>query len=292
LLADRERVLDLLGDLGQQSATFQWLAPGANPDSISLEQARDLRAYHRELDARMHDPGDLRGDFLCCRRWFYGGRIVGPLTAPGASLTIYQSSIGFAVDEAEDRIVAVEGTSRVLGLAGAAVALVVVAAAGGNRGKGNDSSGKKQQRNAAVTVYDLRLEPKQEVPRIKGLRAHADGNLTLDVTRDTSGAITSGEAVFYFNYDFPGSVTVTGLHVHQGEKGENGPIVIDSGIASFTDADGDGNVTAVVTGVSPTLLQAILAQPRGYYVNLHTSVNPGGAIRDQLETSRKKKHDD
>jgi hypothetical protein len=174
----------------------------------------------------------------------------------------------------------------------AAAALVVVAAAGGNRGGPGDKNRGQKQRNAAVTVYDLRLVPKQEVPRIQGLRAFADGALTLDVTRDASGAITSGEAVFYFNYDFPGSVTITGLHVHQAAKGTNGPIVVDSGVASFTDADGDGNVTAVVTGVSPTVLQAILATPRNYYVNLHTSVNPGGALRDQLETSRKKKHDD
>lgn len=130
LLADRDRVLDLLEDLEQDSATFQWLAPLADPASISLEQARGLRAYHRELDARMHDTDDLGGDFLCCQRWFYGGLIEGPIAAPGSSLTIFESSIGYAVDEAEGRIVAVEGSSRVLGLAGAAVALVVVAAAG------------------------------------------------------------------------------------------------------------------------------------------------------------------
>jgi len=174
----------------------------------------------------------------------------------------------------------------------AAAALVVVAAAAGRGGPGNDNKGKNKRAATAVTVFDLRLEPKQEVPRIQGLRAHADGNLTLDVTRDASGAITSGEAVFYFNYDFPGSVTISGLHVHQAPKKTNGSIVIDSGIASFTDDDGDGNVTAIVTGVSPTLLQAILDKPRDYYVNLHTSVNPTGAMRDQLETSKKRKHDD
>ncbi len=171
-----------------------------------------------------------------------------------------------------------------------AAALVMVAAAAGNRG-GNDG-GKRATKRGAVTVFDLRLEPKQEVPRIKGLRAHADGNVTLDVTRDSAGAITSGDVVFYFNYDFPGSVTITGLHVHLGKKGTNGAIVVDSGVASFTDADGDGNVTAVVTSASPATLQAILDKPRDYYANLHTSVYPGGALRDQLETSKKKKHDD
>jgi hypothetical protein len=176
--------------------------------------------------------------------------------------------------------------------AASALVLAAVAAGSGGPGRGNGNGngiGKKNQQSAAVTVFDLKLEPKQEVPRVTGLRASARGNVTLDVTRDTSGAITSGEVVFYFNYDFPGSVTITGLHVHQGAKGMNGPIVVDSGLASFTDADGDGNVTTVVTGVSPATLQAILSAPRDYYANLHTSVNPAGAIRDQLSHSNRKK---
>jgi hypothetical protein len=173
--------------------------------------------------------------------------------------------------------------------------LVLAAAAGGKGGPGVGNSGKKSQRNAAVTVFDLKLEPKQEVPRITGLRAVARGNVTLDVTRDSSGAITSGEVVFYVNYDFPGAVTITGLHVHVGAKGVNGAIVVDSGVAAFADADGDGNVTTVVTGVAPASLQAILDNPRNYYVNLHTSVNTAGALRDQLSHSnkqKKSKHDD
>jgi hypothetical protein len=118
--------------------------------------------------------------------------------------------------------------------------------------------------------------------------------VTLDVTRDAAGAITSGKVVFYLNYFFPSSVTITGLHVHQAPKGQNGPVVVDSGVTTFTDADGQGNVTAVVSGVSPALLQAILAKPRDYYVNLHTSVHPGGALRDQLghHGKRGKKKDD
>ena len=171
-----------------------------------------------------------------------------------------------------------------------ALALAAVAAGSGGPGKGNgNGKGKKSQQNAAVTVFDLKLEPQQEVPRVTGLRAFARGNVTLDVTRDAAGAITSGEVVFYVNYDFPGSVTITGLHVHQGAKGTNGPIVVDSGVASFTDADGEGNVTTVVTSVTPATLQAILDSPRSYYANLHTSVNPTGALRDQLTNSNRKK---
>jgi hypothetical protein len=76
--------------------------------------------------------------------------------------------------------------------------------------------------------------------------------------------------------------------VHKEKKGVNGPVVISSGLAAFTDADGQGNVTTVVTGVDAVLLQAILASPRDYYVNLHTSANTGGAMRDQLRSSHKR----
>jgi hypothetical protein len=140
---------------------------------------------------------------------------------------------------------------------------------------------------SATPVFKLLLKPSQEVPPVKGLRADAVGSLTFDLERSGGGAITSGEVIFYFNYKFPGSVTITGLHVHQGAKGTNGPIVVDSGLGSFTDSDGEGNVTRVVTG-TPATLQAILDNPRGYYVNLHTSVNPGGALRDQLHNPKKR----
>lgn len=155
----------------------------------------------------------------------------------------------------------------------AAFALVAIATAGGLKGSPTKS---------ATPVFKLQLKPSQEVPPIKGLRAVARGNVTFDLTRNSEGSITEGEVVFYVNYRFPGEVEITGLHIHVGMKGANGLVVVDSGVTAFTDPDGKGNVTTVVTRVDPTLLQAILDDPRGYYVNLHTSVNPGGALREQL----------
>ena len=141
---------------------------------------------------------------------------------------------------------------------------------------------------SATPVFKLVLKPSQETPPIKGLKADARGHVTFDLERSSAGAITSGEVIFYFNYKFPGSVTITGLHIHQGAKRVAGPIVVSSGVASFTDADGQGNVTAVVTGTSPATLQAILDHPRDYYVNLHTSVNSNGALREQMHNPVKR----
>jgi hypothetical protein len=106
--------------------------------------------------------------------------------------------------------------------------------------------------------------------------------LTLDLTRDASGNITGGNVVFYVNYRFPGSVTITGLALHQGARGANGAVALDAAVGTITDTDGRGNLTKVVSGASATLLQALLTSPHGYYVDLTTSANTGGALRDQL----------
>jgi len=137
-------------------------------------------------------------------------------------------------------------------------------------------------------VSKIDLNPREVVPPVTGLRASGNGNLTLEVTRDSSGNVTSGNVVFYVNYDFPGSVTITGLSLHQGNRGANGPTVVDAATGTITDTDGHGNVTKVVTGVSASVLNAVLGNPHGYYVTLTTSANPNGALRDQLESLQRK----
>ena len=137
-------------------------------------------------------------------------------------------------------------------------------------------------------VSKIDLNPREVVPPVTGLRASGNGSLTFDVTRDSSGNVTSGNVVFYVNYDFPGSVTITGLSLHQGNRGANGPTAVDAGTGTITDPDGHGNVTKVVTGVSASVLTAVLNNPHGYYVTLTTSANPNGALRDQLESLQRK----
>jgi hypothetical protein len=161
------------------------------------------------------------------------------------------------------------------------VALVMIGAAGGAQAK--------KPALSATPVFKLHLKPSQEVPPIKDLKANAVGSVTFDLERSSAGAITSGEVIFYFNYAFPASVNITGLHIHQAPKGSAVPtFVVNSGVIPFADSDGKGNITTVVTGVTPATLQAILDNPRGYYVNLHTSVNPDGALRAQMHNPKKR----
>jgi hypothetical protein len=144
------------------------------------------------------------------------------------------------------------------------------------------------KRFSATAVFHVGLNPNEVVPPVSGLRAAANGSVTFDLARDTSGAITGGNAVFYLNYDFRAAVTLTGLSLHQGDKGSNGPAVLDASIGTVNDSDGGGNVTKVVTGVSASVLQAVLGNPHGYYITLTTSTDPNGALRDQLENPQKR----
>jgi hypothetical protein len=97
--------------------------------------------------------------------------------------------------------------------------------------------------------------------------AHAQGTLTLDVTHDSNGAIAGATAVFYVNYRFGSSVTIGGLAVHAGD----GSVVLDSGTAQFTDADGSGNLTKVVSSVPAATAQALLDGAGSDDVELETS---------------------
>jgi hypothetical protein len=162
---------------------------------------------------------------------------------------------------------------------------------GGANGAGvlfTQGSCTKMKQIKGTFVSKLDLNTREVVPPVTGLHASGNGNLTFDVTRDASNNVTGGNVVFYVNYDFPGSVTITGLSLNQGARGANGPVVIDAGTGMLTDTDGHGNVTKVVSGVSASVLTAVLGNPHAYYVTLTTSANTSGALRDQLESPQRR----
>lgn len=143
---------------------------------------------------------------------------------------------------------------------------------------------KKTRHEVFNAVSQFRLTGRQVVPPSNGVKGAGAASLTLDVTRDPTGAIVSAKAVFYVNYRFQGSITIMRLALYQGARGTNGANVLDSNIGSFTDGDGHGNLTQSV-GVPPSLAQSLLANPRGYYVQLDTSA---GSLRHQLSGFRRK----
>lgn len=73
-------------------------------------------------------------------------------------------------------------------------------------------------------------------------------------------------------------VTVTtpiAAHIHVGAAGVPGPIVVPLSAPV-------GGFSSGCRSASQELIEAIMANPGGYYVNVHTTAFPGGAIRGQL----------
>jgi hypothetical protein len=65
-------------------------------------------------------------------------------------------------------------------------------------------------------------------------------------------------------------------HIHRGGASVNGPVVVP-----FTAPGADGNSSGCATATA-ALIDEIAANPAGFYVNVHTTEHPAGAIRAQL----------
>ena len=68
-------------------------------------------------------------------------------------------------------------------------------------------------------------------------------------------------------------------HIHEGARGVAGPVVVP-----LTAPDASGKSESCIDA-DVALLTRIRENPAGFYVNVHTSDFPGGAIRGQLEVS-------
>ena len=66
-------------------------------------------------------------------------------------------------------------------------------------------------------------------------------------------------------------------HLHQGPPGEAGDVVL----ALPAPAEGTGSVDGCVTA-APKVLERLVSDPAGFYVNVHSLAAPDGALRGQL----------
>lgn len=73
--------------------------------------------------------------------------------------------------------------------------------------------------------------------------------------------------------------TPTGAHIHKQRAGQNGGIVVT---LTPPAQGGAGTTSKCITVNDSALLADIRSNPSGYYVNVHTSLFPNGAIRGQL----------
>ncbi len=97
-----------------------------------------------------------------------------------------------------------------------------------------------------------------------------DGSGTAHITIDPD----TGQVCYDLTVE--GIQPVTASHIHVGAEGENGDVVVPLDVDGFEGSSSD------CVDASDADLAAIIANPAGYYVNIHTEDFPAGAIRGQL----------
>jgi hypothetical protein len=98
----------------------------------------------------------------------------------------------------------------------------------------------------------------------------SDGTGSASITIDPD----TGEVCYDLTVENIGDVAAS--HIHVGAEGEDGEVVVP------LDEDGFSGTSSDCVDASDADLAAIVADPAGFYVNVHTAEFPAGAIRGQL----------
>jgi hypothetical protein len=111
------------------------------------------------------------------------------------------------------------------------------------------------------SAVSVKLSGAEEVPPVN---APGSGSGSLRVAEDgtVSGSVTTK--------DVPGTMA----HIHQGAKGQNGPVIVP--------LTKNGDTYSVPEGRKLTPAQMQAWKAGNLYVNVHTARNKGGEVRGQI----------
>lgn len=139
-------------------------------------------------------------------------------------------------------------------------------------------------------VFTTDLLGANEVPAIADAEQSCTGTatVTLNVTMDPAAKITAATAKFEFSVkSCPTTTNLILSHIHQGAAGANGGVKVDSGMtAAAPIALTTGGTTFTKDNITVTDLQVatdLVANPAGFYYNVHSMVHPLGVVRGQLK---------
>lgn len=124
-------------------------------------------------------------------------------------------------------------------------------------------------------------------------------NVQLRAENEPNGASTSeskghaqvmvfadGTIEFTFTVNNKSGETYTRAHIHKAAAGVNGGIhwdFLEAGNPVASLSDQPSQLRGVARARAAAVLADLLANPSGYYVNVHSTAFPGGAVRGQLQ---------
>ncbi len=155
------------------------------------------------------------------------------------------------------------------------VALVGVAACGSSSNNSNTPTAPSN-----TVTFNINLLPSNETPPVTNAESVARGTAVITIHKDTN-AIDFAVTVA----NFPAGSSLTAAHIHNGAVGVPAGVFVPTSLSA-------GNAPALVNGTaafndtqSPGAdkVSQILANPSGFYFNVHTVLNGGGVMRGQLQ---------
>ena len=147
--------------------------------------------------------------------------------------------------------------------------------------------------STSTILYRARLSPTNVVPPVSGLNASA--GVTIRVHTTTAPGPSAID--FVANYNFGGPVTITGFQIRSSPAGQNGAVLLDSGISAASPVQsqtGSGTINIqlanpagnAASGSLAAAIAQLRSNPNQLYVEIDTAANPAGALRGQLAVAQ------
>lgn len=147
-------------------------------------------------------------------------------------------------------------------------------ACGGGKGKDNEtkvttqSTAGGEKTDGTAASLKAGLNPADEVPGPGVKDGVGAGLVEISGTKVCSDLkVTMGEKP-------------TKAHIHKGAKGVSGAVVVDL-MPAFTPGEA-AYTSKTCVDTTPDIASQLIADPGGYYLNVHSDGHPDGAMRGQL----------
>ena len=171
-----------------------------------------------------------------------------------------------------------------------ALAMTVAGCDDSNPTPPTDNNPPPQQTTTTTATYNLNLKTGNERPAaITNAEAGASGSATvkINITKDAAFNIVSANAEFDVSVaGFPAGSSVNIAHIHPGDLNNTGSIIVNTGLVAgevaLTNGAGSFRKTVNVDGA---VAQSIVSNPAGFYFNVHSTANPGGVLRAQMDNT-------
>jgi hypothetical protein len=138
--------------------------------------------------------------------------------------------------------------------------------------------------------FQASLSPSAETPAPTSVSMASGSTLVrIHIRRSDTGDFMQAAVDFDTTLSVVQEQNLVNMHIHRGAAGVGGPVVIDSVFGSPIPVEAGGTariirqfIVAADNEAGIATIEALLENPEGYYVNVHSSAHPPGVARGQL----------